>query len=146
MDTFKSRGLVPLPGHTITSRTVEPIQYQHSQLGYNMMHDYPQYGYHPYFPNGPAHTKKMPGPQYALPIVQNAELKIEEDKDIVRANKEGTKKASRKLSIQGDTVSELIRNIIKENANLKQAKGAFKKMIDILEEENEIMVFNDFEL
>ena len=141
MDTFKARGLVPLPGYDRPAKKYIP----HNP--YNMLLDDRNISqYHPYYPNGPANTKKMPGPQYALPIVQTAELKIEEDKDIVKANKEGKRKPSRKLSIQGNSVSELIRNIIKENANLKQTKGAFKKMIEILEDDHEIMMFNDFEL
>jgi len=142
MNTFKARGLVPLPGY---ERQPVNNQYHNPYHNpYNMMSD--MSGYHPYYPNGPVITKKMPGPQYALPIVQTAELKIEEDKDIVKANKEGKRKPARKMSIQGNSVSELIRNIIKENANLKQAKGAFKKMIEILEDEHEIHMFNDFEL
>jgi hypothetical protein len=47
-------------------------------------------------------------------------------------------KKQRKTSIEGDTIGELVNNIIKEKtASLKLVNKAFQKMVDILEEERD---------
>lgn len=147
------RGLVPLPGYenkphlpswgrpppNIPAHMAQPYYQNPSYMPYHYGGPPTMYGQ----PNARQFTKPMPGPTYNHPVVQDTEISIAVDEDIEKTNKE--KKARRKrLSIQGDTVPDLVRNIIKEDADLKQARGAFRKIVDILEEERELNVFNEF--
>lgn len=134
MTNFSHRGLVPLPELQGLQSNINYNPYNHQH--YQGFHPVPQYGY-----TGP--PRPIPGPQYATPIVQNAEMKIDEDKNIVEANKESNKRKKRG-SIQGNTIVELVNNIIKEKATLKQARDAFKKIVEIVEDEKELNIFSEF--
>ena len=136
MNNFSTRGLVPLPGYEqIQARPVEPPRSVAQPYWQNP-------SYNPYiYPD--QHTRKMPGPQYAYPIVQNVDIKIEEDDVIVKSNKD-KKIRQKRGSIEGDTIADLVNNVIKEKANLKQARGAFKKMAEILEDQRELAIFDEF--
>jgi len=139
MSDFSSRGLVPLPGFEeeyayVPPRTNNPVTMQQP------------YWQHPiYVPHGyrPPTANPMPGPQFAYPIVQNLQVPIVEDEMIIKSNKERAPRKKR-TEIEGETVVEIVNNIIKENATLKQAKDAFKKIVRIMEEDRELTIFEEF--
>lgn len=135
------RGLVPLPGYEGDFR--QP----------SIMPSLPSTIAPPYWANGAIYVppgykeykaKAMPGLPYAFPNVQNPDVPIEEDKDIVEANKQGSKPRRRNMPIQGETVADLVNNIIKEDANLKQTRDAFRKIVGILEDARELDMFAEF--
>jgi hypothetical protein len=46
-------------------------------------------------------------------------------------------KKTRRNSIEGDTIGEIVNNIIKEKPSLKLLNKAFQRMVDMIEEERE---------
>ena len=50
-------------------------------------------------------------------------------------------KNKRKTSIEGDTIGELVNNIIKEKPSIKLVSKAFQKIVDILEDERDQIDF-----
>jgi len=137
------KGLVPLPGFE-NKQVMQQIPAQVPQPYYQNPHYQPFVYGMPYgAPNAKQFARPMPGATYNMPIVQNTEVPIEVDKDIEKTNKE-RKPRQKRGSIEGESVADLVRNVIKEDANLKQARGAFKKIVDILEDQRELSIFDDF--
>jgi len=69
-----------------------------------------------------------PGTQCEKPIMPNIE-------------KAPKPKKQRKTSVEGDTIGELVNNIIKDKPSLKLVNKAFQKMVDILEDERDELDF-----
>lgn len=132
MANFNTRGLVPLPGFEKPAPIPQTMARPYWENP----------GYIPY-PYHQQHSRQMPGPSYAYPIVQNVDIPIEQDAEIIKTNK--VKAApKRRGSIEGETIKDLVNNIIKEKATLKQTKDAFKKMTEILEDQREMSIFDEF--
>lgn len=134
------RGLVPLPGFEREYQPTPPPQLPYSVAP-------------PYWANGAVYlppgykeykAKAMPGATYNFPVVQNLDLKVEEDHDIIQANKERAKPRRKNMPIEGETVADLVNNIIKNDANLKQTRDAFRKIVGILEDARELDMFAEF--
>ena len=89
----------------------------------------PIYGY-----RRPPPVVSQHGPQMTYPMVgiQNPTDKLI-PKDIYKEKK----KKKKNEEIEGDTVPELVNNIITEKPNLKILRKAFRKIVDIAEEEKE---------
>jgi hypothetical protein len=77
-------------------------------------------------------------PQMVAPVVgiQNADDKIN-PKDIYKEKR----KRKKNEEIEGNTIDELVQNIILEKPNLKILRKAFQKIIDIVEDEKEAELF-----
>jgi len=72
-----------------------------------------------------------PQPEYIIPIVQP------ETKLVPETIAPPKQKKKRKTSIEGENITELTNNIIKEKPNLNVLRKAFRKMVEIVEVENE---------
>lgn len=128
-------GLLPLDNSDIPAYFAKPYSAPPPPQRHQPYPHYPHYPmghyqYNPYAPP-PVDTTIRQGQKYDMPYVQPDEKLVEDTVKAVQPKK------SRKKSIEGDTIDELTMNIIKDKPSVNLLRKAFKKMVDIIEEERE---------